>query len=62
MEVNKSQETLFWEDIINSVNRCNRIAELKGRGKMIAGVSTIPALIKELKYKYYIDLMRHAKI
>jgi hypothetical protein len=62
MEVNKSKETLLWEELLDEFRNWQRTWDLKESGKMIGGATTSAQFIKELKSKYYLDLMRHAKI
>ena len=62
MEVDKSKETLLWEQLLNEFRHWQRAWDLKEQGKMIGGAISSAQFIKELKSKYYLDLMRHAKV
>ena len=59
---NKSQENLLWEKLLDDILRWNRVRDYVNQGKMIGGTTTKAQFIKELKSKYYLNLMRHAKI
>ena len=52
----------MWEQLLNEFRHWQRAWDLKEQGKMIGGAITSAQFIKELKSKYYLDLMRHAKI
>jgi len=63
MEVgDKSKETLLWEELLNEFRHWQRLWDLKESGKMIGGAISSAQFIKQLKSKYYLDLMRHVKI
>ena len=62
MEVNKSEETLLWEELLNKFRNWQRHWDLKESGKMIGGAISSEKFIRELKSEYYLNRMRHAKI